>query len=154
MLRAALAAAGAATAATLAAPAHADGAARTPLLPAYVQECGACHVAFPPGLLPAASWQRLMGGLQRHYGSDASLDAGAAREIGAWLQANAATGKRDRGAPPEDRITRSAWFQHEHDEVAAGTWARASIGKPSNCAACHPKAEQGRYTERDIRIPK
>ncbi|NML15911.1 hypothetical protein [Azohydromonas caseinilytica] len=29
-----------------------------PLLPAYRQECGSCHVAYPPGMLPAASWQR------------------------------------------------------------------------------------------------
>ena len=30
-----------------------------PLLPKYQQECAACHVAYPPGMLPADSWQRL-----------------------------------------------------------------------------------------------
>ena len=39
--------------------AHADddeheGRARIPLLPKYQQECSACHVAYPPGMLPAA----------------------------------------------------------------------------------------------------
>ena len=47
--------------------------------PAYVQECGSCHAAYPPGMLPARSWQRVMGGLDRHYGSDASLDAPTSR---------------------------------------------------------------------------
>lgn len=31
-----------------------------PLLPKYQQECSSCHVAYPPDMLPAASWQRLM----------------------------------------------------------------------------------------------
>ena len=30
---------------------------RVPMLAAYQQECSACHMAYPPGLLPAASWQ-------------------------------------------------------------------------------------------------
>ena len=29
--------------------------------------------------------------------------------------------------PPDDRITRSAWFARKHDEVAPATWRRASI---------------------------
>ena len=45
------------------------------LLPRYQQECAACHVAFPPGMLPADSWRRLMNDLPRHFGTDASLDA-------------------------------------------------------------------------------
>ena len=62
--------------ATLATIAHADGLRGLPAdaPPAYVRECGDCHVAYPPGLLPATSWRRLMAGLDRHYGSDASLE--------------------------------------------------------------------------------
>ena len=41
---------------------------------AYVQECASCHVAYPPGMLPAASWARLMSGLGQHFGTDASFD--------------------------------------------------------------------------------
>ena len=39
-------------------------------------ECGSCHVAYPAQLLPATSWQRLMKGLDKHFGTDASVDAG------------------------------------------------------------------------------
>jgi hypothetical protein len=45
------------------------------------QECGACHMAFQPGLLPAASWRQVMSGLAKHFGEDASLDAVKAAEI-------------------------------------------------------------------------
>jgi hypothetical protein len=135
--------------------AHADEhAARVPPLPAYQQECGACHVAFPARLLPAASWQRQMSNLSRHYGSDASLDAASTREIATWLQANAATGRRATEPPEQDRITRSAWFVREHDEVPAAAWKRAAIGKPSNCAACHTRAADGRFSEHEITIPR
>lgn len=126
----------------------------TPAPPAFREECGACHIAFHPGLLPAASWQSLMGKLARHYGTDASLDAVAARDIAAYLQANAGTGKRAREQPPEDRITRSAWFLREHDEVPADAWKRPSVKGPSNCAACHPAADKGDFNERAIRIPR
>jgi hypothetical protein len=27
-----------------------------PLLPQYKQECAACHLAYPAGMLPAKSW--------------------------------------------------------------------------------------------------
>ena len=126
---------------------------RVPPLPAYVQECGACHVAYPAGLLGAGSWQRQMANLPKHYGTDASLDAATTRQLADWLQANAGSGKRVQAAPPEDRITRSAWFQREHDEVSAAAWKRPSIKSAANCAACHTKAADGSYREREIKIP-
>ena len=48
--------------------------------PAYRQECASCHTAYPPGMLPAASWQRIMTGLDKHYGTDAALDAARATD--------------------------------------------------------------------------
>ena len=80
------------------------------MLPQYRQECAACHLAYPPGMLPARSWNRIMGGLDRHYGTDASLDAATVAQIGKWLEGNAGTYKRVSEAPPDDRITRSAWL--------------------------------------------
>lgn len=131
-----------------------DDAPRVPLLASYKQECAACHVAYPPGMLPAASWQRLMKGLPDHFGTDASLDAASVQQISAWLVANAATGKRAREAPPQDRITRSAWFVREHDEVPAAAWKRAAVKSAANCSACHTKADQGDFNERTVRIPR
>ena len=45
--------------------------------PRWRAECGGCHAAFPPALLTAPAWRQVMGALDRHYGTDASLDAAA-----------------------------------------------------------------------------
>lgn len=127
---------------------------RTPLLPKYQQECSDCHVAYPPGLLPAASWKALMRDLPHHFGSDASLDAATAKEVADWLATNAGSGRRGGEAPPEHRITRSAWFLHEHDEVPASTWKLAAVKSAANCTACHTRADQNSYSEREIRLPR
>lgn len=128
---------------------------REPSLPQYQQECAACHMAYPPGMLPPASWTRLMGNLGKHYGTDASLDAASAKLITRWLTDNAGTGRRVSATPPpEDRITRSAWFIRQHDEVGASVWKRASIKSASNCMACHAGADKGDFDEDRVRIPK
>lgn len=125
-----------------------------PLTPQYRQECGACHIAYPPGLLPAPSWQRLLGNLPRHFGTDASLETAVAGELSAWLAAVAGTYKRLREQPPQERITRSGWFLSKHDEVPASVWRRPAVRSPANCSACHARAEQGDFNEHDIRIPR
>lgn len=124
------------------------------MLPKYKTECAACHLAYPPGLLPAGAWQRVMTNLPRHYGTDASLDAATVKQLSTWLSANAATDRRLREAPPEDRITRSAWFIRQHDEVPAAVWKRPAIKTASNCAACHTGADQGDFNERHVRVPR
>lgn len=135
----------------------ADGNTRLPTnQPKFQQECGACHTPYAPGLLPAGSWARIMSQLNQHYGTDASLDAASQREIGQWLQANAASYKRVREEPPQDRITRADWFlrKHREGEVPAGVWKRPAIGSPANCGACHPDAALGNFDERGVRIPR
>jgi Dihaem cytochrome c len=142
-------------AALTAGAAHADDhGTGTPATPLYAQECGACHVAFPVGMLPATSWQRLMGGLTKHFGVDASLDATALAQLTPWLTSHAGTVRRIAENPPEDRISRSPWFVRKHHEVGADTWKRASIKSASNCAACHRGAEAGDFDEDKVRIPK
>ncbi len=121
---------------------------------AWKAECGSCHIAYPPQLLPAASWRRMMAQLDKHFGTDATLDPKAAADIGAFLERSAGTGKRVRGAVDGMRITQTPWFVREHDELPAGAWRRAAVGSAANCAACHTGAEQGDFRERGIRIPQ
>jgi hypothetical protein len=124
------------------------------LLPAYKAECGSCHVAFPPRLLPAESWRAMMSGLDKHFGSDASLDAAAAAEIGTFLEKNAGSNRHGTSGKPLLRITETRWFVREHDEVSAATWKNPKVKSAANCAACHTQAESGNYNEHGIRIPK
>lgn len=137
------------------APARADDKARMPALvpQAYTQECGSCHLAYPPGLLPARSWQRLMTGLDSHFGSDASLDAAAMQPLSQWLQTHAATSRKLRAEPPHDRITQADWFVRKHRRVDRSVWAHPSVKSAANCAACHPGAERGDFDDDDLRTP-
>lgn len=133
----------------------ADGGAMLPrsMPGAYTQECAACHTAYPPGMLPAASWARLMGGLDKHYGTDASLDPATVRSLSQWLQAHAGTYKRVAEAPPEDRITRSAWFVRKHRKVDDAVWKLPSVKSAANCAACHGGADKGYYDDDNLIYP-
>jgi len=121
--------------------------------PVLQTECGSCHVVYPPPLLPARSWRALMGNLDRHFGTNASLDASTAARVTALLERHAGR-DRNGAAAPALRITESRWFAHEHDEVPARTWNHPQVKSQSNCAGCHVDAASGDYSERRIRLPK
>lgn len=122
--------------------------------PAYQEECGSCHVAFPPRLLAAPDWRRLMQRLGKHFGSDASVSPALARDIGAFLEANAGREGRSTASSAAPRITETSWFVHEHGEVAPGTFKRPAVKSAANCGACHTRAGEGSYREREIRVPR
>lgn len=122
--------------------------------PAWKAECGGCHVAYPPQLLSAPSWRTIMNGLDRHFGVDASVDAGAAAAIGSFLAANAARPGSKRGDPAALRITETRWFRHEHGDIPAATWSGPKVRSAANCGACHGGAENGDYSERGVRVPR
>ena len=121
---------------------------------AFTAECSSCHVAYAPFLMGQANWRGIMGGLDKHFGVDASLDPKTQNEISTWLLAQAATSGRRAEASPEFRITRSAWFIRQHHEVSAAVWKRASVQRASNCTACHSGAAGGDFDEDRVRIPK
>lgn len=120
-----------------------------------LQECASCHIAFPPSMLPAASWKRMMGGLDQHFGDDASLDAETAAAITRYLvdHAGDAPGQASkllRGLRAGDaplRITELPKWVREHDEVPRSDSTRKDVGSKANCAACHIDAEKGYFED-------
>lgn len=134
---------------------QADGAKKpAPGNPVWQEECGSCHIAYPPRFLPAESWRTMMGALDRNFGTDASLDAATAATIETFLVQNAKSSKP--GQKPDGsilRITETRWFRSEHDEVSSAKWKSPAIGSAANCAACHPGADKGSFRERDIKVP-
>lgn len=132
--------------------------------PTYAAECGACHLAYPPGLLPGDAWGRVMDSLSDHYGDDASLDPTTQARIRGYLNANGAdssTRVRSRAfaavpiltdQPP--RITQTRYFQHKHDEIPPRLVRdNPDVMSFSRCETCHQGAQRGRFNEDDVRIP-
>ena len=132
----------------------------------YAKECGDCHMAFPPQMLPRRSWVALMNGLDNHFGEKATLPAATRQAIVDYLAGNAGDVTRTREGGkfmtsiPGDRnplrITETGRFLKKHNarEVPPDAWQRKSIGSKANCPACHLQAEQGDYDERAVRIPR
>lgn len=123
----------------------------TPAWKPYAAECGTCHLAYPPRMLPARSWKTLLGNLGDHFGQNAEVDAATAKQLEAFLVANAG---RDTPGPTPLRITGLRWWVKEHDELSPSVFQRKAITSPANCAACHPGANQGAFGEHQVKIPR
>jgi cytochrome c553 len=124
--------------------------------PAFKAECGSCHLAFPPQLLTADDWHRVMATLDHHYGDNASLDEKTRKTIEEFLFRNSASGYWSKvgpapGNPP--RLTSTTWFQRRHHEVPNTVWQDKRVKGAANCAACHPRAEQGSFSEHEVTMP-
>jgi len=130
----------------------------------YQNECGACHFAYQPGLLPSRSWKKLMADLEDHFGEDASLDREVTNRLTDYIVRNAAEHsdyRRSRSianslgeneAPL--RITELRYFRADHREIPVRMFkGNERVRSLSNCNACHRTAVDGNYSERDIEIP-
>jgi hypothetical protein len=132
--------------------------------PAYRAECGSCHFAYQPGLLPEASWRKMMTGLEDHFGDNAELSPDVNKSILDYLVANSAdksnykrssriVGSLQEGEVPL-RISDTVYFKRKHNEIPARLIAdNKDVGSYSKCAACHTRAEEGSYNEHEVKIP-
>lgn len=132
--------------------------------PLYQESCGGCHIAYQPGLLPARSWDRIMNGLADHFGENAELLPEDQKAVSDYLAANAADvsdAKRSRRiaqsiAPDEAplRISETAYFKREHRELKPRmVQDNPEVRSFSNCGACHTRAAEGSFREREVVIP-
>jgi hypothetical protein len=121
----------------------------------YVEECGGCHLAYPPGLLPAISWREIMLGLSDHFEDNAEMDQESADEISQYLDRHAlrmgrpSTMSQMLRNMPEDppiRITELPAFVAAHDDVSVPQEDSTSEGDYlSRCAECHKDASKGEF---------
>lgn len=121
-----------------------------------LKECGACHIAFQPEMLPKRSWVALMSDLGNHFGEDASLNEKSTREIMDYLVENSAdsdwwSGKFMRGVRDDWtplRITDMPYWVREHnEEVRPSAWNDPKVKTKANCKACHREADKGYYDD-------
>jgi hypothetical protein len=130
---------------------------------AWAKSCGGCHFAYQPGLLPTASWTKLLGSPNEHFGQKLELDAKALAALTEYAVATAADKSASRrsakivrslqGATPT-RVTEVPAFREKHRKIAPAVFKRKAIGSLGNCPACHRDAQQGVYEEHGAVIPK
>ena len=130
--------------------------------PIYEGECGACHFAYQPELLPSASWMKILDQLDDHFGEEIALDPDSRKSISDYLDSNGAEKSlakqsvriiRSLGGYVPIRITDVPYIREKHHELSAEVLSRTSVGGLSNCAACHTTAEEGIYDDDNVRIP-
>ena len=125
----------------------------------WTKQCGDCHLAYHPSLLPLRSWKALLAQQDKHFGEDLSLEEDAVDALLKFASANsadhhatAAAWKIDQSIPAGEaplRITETPYWKHRHEDVSAADFERV---KKIECAGCHADAEQGTFEPGSIHI--
>jgi hypothetical protein len=129
----------------------------------YLKECGSCHMAYPPELLPARSWNRVLGSLQDHFGDSAQLDAATRQRIHDYLVAHAADNTQNEHSfailhslrPNEAplRITATPYIAGIHAAVLDPVWGGNPRPKTlAECGVCHLRVQSGDFTMRKFTV--
>ncbi len=132
----------------------------------YKDECGSCHFAYQPGLLPTKSWEKLLNekALADHFGENAELDKDVLASIRDYVMANAADKsywKRARkiavsteGVEAPLRITEVRYIKRKHHDIPEKMIkGNKDVKSLSQCDKCHTQANKGVFEEDTVRIP-
>jgi|WetSurSiteA1Bulk_404760.scaffolds.fasta_scaffold06080_2 hypothetical protein len=123
----------------------------------HLNFCGSCHFAYQPGLLPRASWEKMMS--EGHFGT---LDEQTKKQIMDYLKTNSAENNTSEisrkiiasvGTNKPTKITDIPYMRKKHDEISPDVFKRKTIGSRANCIACHMKAKDGNYEDDFVKIP-
>ena len=137
-----------------------------PVLPdnsLWREECGTCHMAFHPSLLPARSWKSMMEQQASHFEEDLYLEQDTVKEIEAFLIENAAeqglteaAWKINRSIAKTEtllRITETGYWIKKHQDISDAVWEHPKVNGKVNCAACHMDAEAGTFEDAAMHLP-
>lgn len=126
-------------------------------------ECGDCHLAYHPTLLPARSWEALLERQHDHFGEDLALDEKTVAELRRFLMKNAAEShftepawKISQSLPANEtplRITETPYWIEKHREIDKRYWHSDKVAGKSDCGACHLDAEAGTFEDSAMRLP-
>lgn len=135
-----------------------------PVDPLWQEECGSCHLAYHPSLLPEKSWQAMFAQQLDHFGEELALDDVTVTNLLRHAQANSAERGGSEAAvrismsTPADavplRITGLDYWQAKHRRLDAGVWKTSAVHGKGDCGACHYDAEQATFEDAAMRIPR
>ncbi len=131
----------------------------------FYNECGSCHIAYPPYLLPKRSWVAMMGNLKNHFGDDASLDEKSRVEILNFLVKNSSENSTHQVALKISKsiesekftiiaMTKTAYWKAKHKHIDSKVFLSQDVKNRANCAACHKDIEKGMMENDLIGLPK
>lgn len=135
-------------------------------LKAYNDECSSCHYAYPPGLLPEASWRKLLApeALAKHFGENIEMKETVRVELLDYAIRNSAeksSAKRSQkimasigSLPAPEKITDVAYIRRKHQDIPD----KLIKGNPkvvalSQCDTCHTQAKSGNLDDDTVLIP-
>ena len=133
--------------------------------PTYVKECGSCHFAYSPGLLPVRSWELHMQRLEKHFGEVVSLNPAAKETIQRYLVENAADKSPYEGSQyfmakiePDKtpyRLMDVPLFREMHRIVleVINRKQKIKVRTLTNCNACHQWAAEGSFANSELFVP-
>lgn len=132
----------------------------------FKHECGACHFAYPPGLLPAKTWEKILTveALSNHFGDNAESNEETVKILRDYAVANAADKSKNTrsirimravaaGGTPK-RITEVLYIKRKHHHIPAEMiTGNTDVEFFSHCDACHTRAEEGIFDADTVDIP-
>ena len=131
---------------------------------AYSEDCGECHFAFQPGLLPERSWRIMMepAELEEHFGEFVEFEEPRRQELLAYIVADSAEksltslSEKILSSIPQGesplRITETNFYTRKHEDIPAkeAVLENEKVKSFANCEVCHEGgAEKGIYVEVD-----
>lgn len=132
----------------------------------YQEECSACHFAYQPGLLPEASWRKLVqaSALEDHFGENAELDEETRKHIEDYLAQHSADkshfkrSKKIMVSLKADeaplRITEVPYIKRKHEEIPEKMIkGNSKVKSLSFCDKCHREAKSARFDDDTVSIP-
>jgi diheme cytochrome c len=133
--------------------------------PVYAKQCGQCHFAYLPGLLPQRSWQRILSKPADHFGTSLPLTPAALEQVSKYLGENAADVSPYEGSKallqlisPDKtpvRVSELIVIRRKHVAILEVINMRRplKVQDLTNCDACHTKAAQGDFAVKRLSIP-
>ena len=127
--------------------------------PAWERECGSCHLAYSPSLLPARSWTAMFAAQHEHFGEDLALDDEVVATLSKFATRDSAEqhltavawqiDSRTPAATAPLRITETPYWKHRHEDLSQVDWQKT---KKIDCGGCHLDAAAGTFEPGAIRV--
>lgn len=128
------------------------------------EQCGECHFAYHPTLLPRRSWEKIFAEQHEHFGDDLDLDEDTYNELLKFHVDNAAEtlltepAHRILSLTPDNetpiRVTETHYWVKKHKDIPEYYWKHKKVRTKGNCSACHLDSDKGTYEDSDMRLPK